>query len=278
MIDEEVPGSRDWDGLIFDVDGVLIDSDRSYPQVIRTAVQWGWRGLLGGVADCTAYGEAHQRVLKSHKAFNDDYDIPWALLCMAASTGEKRLSRAFPSPEELRARIDGLREGDPVSWIRREFGEPVPRSVLRSLCRALYGGDRRGEWNFPRRGLVRLERPLLSVHFSRLPLPSGIYTGRPMDELLPALEMLGWEDFPRDLIVTMDMGIIKPSPKGLERISRRLGCKSPLFFGDTGSDRTAQEAFGRGTFVAVGPILEDAPLRFPDVGAALEALVGPLPV
>jgi phosphoglycolate phosphatase-like HAD superfamily hydrolase len=269
------------DALIFDVDGVLIDVERSFPQVIRTAVQWGWRAFVQGIPDRTAYREGHQRVLKNHKAFNDDYDIAWTLLCLAAEEaargGDRRLSRCFPSPEELRERLEALTEDDPVRWVRRTLGERVPREPLRSLCSALYFGDRRGEWGLPRKGLVRLERPNLSVHFTALPLPVGIYTGRSREELESALETLGWGDFPRELAITPESGAVKPSPKGFERIARVLGCRHPIYFGDARSDRMALEAYGRGTFVAVGPLLEEAPLRFPDLETAIRALFAPEP-
>ena len=68
------------------MDGV-IDSARSYPMVIRIAIQWSWRHLLGNIIGCTAFSYDHFYISKTHPAFNDDYDIAWALITIAASRG-----------------------------------------------------------------------------------------------------------------------------------------------------------------------------------------------
>ena len=84
------------DALIFDIDGVLLDVARSFPEVIRQAVFGGWEKFCGGISDTPGYNAGHERVLKRHGAFNDDYDIAWTLLSMAAASGEKLLSKALP--------------------------------------------------------------------------------------------------------------------------------------------------------------------------------------
>ena len=268
--------TEDFDGLLFDVDGVLVDVTRSYPSVIRAAVQWGWARLLGRVADRTAYTREHERVTKNHRAFNDDYDIAWALLAAAASGGERRLSRAFPSPRRWEEELSRFAGDDPVPWVRERFGDLPPggdgtpfRDAVRSFCDRLYV-EGFGGW-----GLYRLERPLLRVSWRDLGYPVGIYTGRPWRELRLALRLLGWEDFPQDHAVTPDDGILKPSPEGLAELCRRLGIRRPLYFGDAASDEATHRAFGRGTFVAVGPTLARAPRRFDTTGQALEALLPP---
>jgi hypothetical protein len=122
------------------------------------------------------------------------------------------------------------------------------------------------------RGLWRFERPYLGLSWHNLALPAGIYTGRYKYELELALKILGWEDFPSEPAVTAEEGIKKPSPKGLEIICKRLNSKKPLYFGDAGSDRESMEKLGYGTFIAIGDVLKDAPIKFPDVQTALESL------
>ena len=89
-----------------------------------------------------------------------------------------------------------------------------------------------------------------------------------------AFEILKWSGFPDDMLICSDTGIFKPSPAGLALLCERAGAKHPAFFGDTASDLAAWEAFGKGDFVAIGPILKAKSQRggFLHFGALEEAL------
>ena len=63
------------DALIFDIDGVLLDVTKSFPEVIRLCIVNGWEKFCGGAADCAGYGPEHEWVMKRHGSFNDDYDL-----------------------------------------------------------------------------------------------------------------------------------------------------------------------------------------------------------
>lgn len=241
--------TRAADAYIFDVDGVLLDVTKSFPEVIRRCVAEGWETLCGGETDCAGYGGGLERVLKRHGAFNDDYDIAWLMLSMAAASGEKQLSRALPSPEFLEEELRSFRR--PLNeWLRERYGNLVPRYDVRRRCAELYGT--RG------RGLHLLERPMLKKSWRELSKPCAIYSGRNGIEWELAKESLGWEDFPDELVILSDSGITKPSPEGLELLCARLGAAAPAFFGDTASDMQAWQNFGRGSFAAVGGLLPEA--------------------
>lgn len=252
------------DALIFDIDGVLLDVTGSFPEVIRQAVFTGWKRFCGGTSNVPGYNAGHERVLKRHGAFNDDYDIAWTLLSMAAASGEKLLSRALPSPERLLSELESYRAPVP-EWVTARYGALVPRPEVRALCAELYGG--RGY------GLHLLERPMIKKHWRELGLPVAIYSGRNGLEWELGKESLGWNDFPDELIIHSDSGITKPSPEGLEILCRRLGASSPVFFGDTASDMQAQAAFGRGRFAAVGPLLPEAEFRYDTTEEAVRAAI-----
>lgn len=249
------------DALILDVDGVLLDVQKSFPEVIRLSILEGWEKYCGGIVDAEGYGAAHARILKRHGAFNDDYDIAWFLLSMAAGTGETRLSRAFPSPEYLAGEIKTL-DGNLFSWTVSRYGDRVNNRDIREICRQLYMTS-----------MHKLEKPMLRCHWKELPLPSAIYTGRNGEEWGLAKQTLGWEDFPENLVVNSDSGLIKPSPDGLSLLCERLGSSNPVFFGDTGSDIMASQAFGKGYFVAVGDLLPEAEYSYETPEKALEALL-----
>ncbi|MDO5116250.1 MAG: HAD family hydrolase [Synergistaceae bacterium] len=250
------------DALIFDIDGVLLDVSCSFPEVIRLAVKGGWQKFCGGESDGGGYCAGHEWALKRHGGFNDDYDIAWTLLSMAAASGEKKLSDALPTPERLEEELKSFFRPLP-QWVRGRYGDRVPRAEARALCAGLYGCKGYG--------LHLLERPMLKRHWRELGLPVAVYSGRNALEWELAKESLGWEDFPDELIIHSDHGIEKPSPKGLEILCERLGVSSPVFFGDTASDMQAQQAFGVGRFAAVGGLLPEARLRFDTTELAVAA-------
>ena len=256
----------DVDCLIFDIDGVLLDTHNSFPALIGRAVEVGWL-RSGGEVDCPGYSDEFQWVFKRHGSFNDDYDIAWYLLSAAISSGVEKLSEALPSVELLERSIIGCR-GDCVSWILEQFGARVNRGEFRSLCADIYFGDEETP------GLYLQERVMLPIHWSQLPLPVGIYTGRDSREWEFAKKMLNWQDFPDDRIVHSDSGIRKPSPEGFEILCSRMGRERPLFFGDTASDQKAHVAFGNGFFVAIGELLPESEFHFDDPVDALSSLIG----
>ncbi|MDR2780028.1 MAG: HAD family hydrolase [Synergistaceae bacterium] len=254
-------GPVDPDCLVFDVDGVLIESRESYQETIRKIVEREW-DMSGFTVDRRGYSPELNRVLKNHGAFNDDYDIAWTLLNIAAAGGREKLSEALPQPETL-AHLIADCGNDCVDWLPRRCENRYDRLRIRQLGRAFYAGadDSPGEWT--------LDKPMLDIHWSLLPLPPYIYTGRDEKEWRLAQKTLQWDDFPDDRVVQVDMGIKKPSPEGLEYISRVFGHERPIFFGDTMSDFMSSEAFGRGWFAAVGDMIPKASLRFPDIQTAL---------
>ncbi len=268
------------DSFIFDVDGVLINVRRSYPEVIREGIRLGWHHLLGRKDVLSSpFCDEHLRVTKRHPGFNDDYDIAWAFLAAAASSGKTSLDEAFPSPKDWERTLNSCpRDKDIAPWVIASFGNGPSREETRRLCEELYFGSdyeriRKASPRYARgAGLWRSETPELSLHWSSLPLPCGIYTGRPRDELALALEKLGWQDFPSHLCITPEDGILKPSPEGLRLLAERMKSLFPLYFGDAQSDLEAQLRFGRGLFVAIGDVLTDHSPRRNSLREALNEL------
>ena len=81
------------DCLVFDVDGVLLRSNETFREIIRLIVEGEWRAS-GLDADAPGYSLALNAVFKDHGSFNDDYDIAWTLLNIAAASASEKLSEA----------------------------------------------------------------------------------------------------------------------------------------------------------------------------------------
>lgn len=250
------------DMVIFDVDGVLLDTSQSFPRVIEAVLLWAWTRVLDRAADCEGFSPLHFEACKTHPSFNDDYDIAWAIINCAAASGSPSLRESLPSPGEWKNIIEEHCRDDISSFVRDTFGETVRRDEVRRACEELYYGcdylDSLGRpaLHITRRGgMWEREFPLFRAHWSAIPLPVGLYTGRTREELDLALKLLHWEDFPPSMAVTSDSGILKPSPEGLALLCTRGGASFPLFLGDTESDRRTMHLFGRGLFHAIGSMI-----------------------
>ncbi|HOU32008.1 MAG TPA: HAD family hydrolase [Synergistaceae bacterium] len=265
------------DGLIFDIDGVLLDISDSYFPMMREVLRRLAEGVSAPLRSGEEFSRDHLRVAKKHPAFNDDYDIPWVFF----SFREHALRRGDPADVRAWEEALSLCPPDPseaLVWVQNQWAGRLSRDWVRILCDRLYFGDayRRVRPESDCTGLGpgfwSEERALIHRPWRSLPLPSAIYTGRSRGELDLVFEKLGWEDFPRGNTVTADDGILKPSPEGLILMAQRLGASFPLYFGDTESDLLAHRSFGRGVFVAVGSVLTEWRPRYPSAEEALRDL------
>lgn len=269
------------DCIVFDVDGVLMETAESFPNVIREAIPRVWKSILGKNSDSSPFTVRHFETSKRFPALNDDYDICWGLLSLAASRGKDSLEESFPTPWEWEeAMADAAESGMPlIPWVQNAWGDAVPYQEVRSVCDEIYFGDEKTRELLNREplfqgnpGLWTREKPLLSKHWSKISLPVGIYTGRNRHELSLALDSLGWSDLPPERTVCSDDGIKKPSPQGFSVLCRAMDTSWPLFFGDSAGDSIALKNFGQGSFIAIGVILKDAEFRFRRVEDAMRAL------
>jgi phosphoglycolate phosphatase-like HAD superfamily hydrolase len=259
------------DILIFDVDGVLIDTCDSFQMATAETVRWCWENLMGGSADGEGYTTEHFRLCKSHPAFNDDGVVAWALLrCMRrarAATGSDSMKEVFPSLKAWEKELNTYDRGEVVEETARRETETPSLAEVRAVMEGFYY-----------EGFWKREKPSISRDWKDLGLPVGIYTGRTRKETSLAQRHLNWLDFPQNMLITSDDRILKPSPLGLSTLCERSGTRTPLFFGDTASDKETWMAFRRGTFVAIGPILKAEAsrgefLHFDTLEEALSALL-----
>lgn len=262
-------------GIVFDVDGVLVDTSRSFPEVVSGAVNFCARFTPGLESVPLTFSKEHYIKAKINPMFNDDYDIAWTFLSWAASNIASISREGRTDPEEWGSAI-GKCMLDPLIWVPQVFGPVVDRNAVRKTCEEMYFGDdliasaiKPDTIHSRLSGLWKNEQPCLSANWRSLGKPVGIYTGRNRQELQLALRLLDWEDFPSDHCITVDDGVKKPSPEGLFRLEKILDVLEIFFFGDSESDRKAFEAYGKGKFFPIGNLFPSAMEPYASVEEAL---------
>lgn len=198
-----------YDGVIFDIDGVLVDVSRSYREAIRQTVRatCGKEITMEDIED-----------IKKVPGSNNDWDVTYAL-------------------------AKGLRE---FGGIDREGGE---YAGIKEKFQELYlGGLRDKEELLIERGTL----DSLKEGGYRL----GIVTSRPREEALYALRELVPRYFPQESIIALeDCDAQKPDGKPLLLAKERMGCRNPVYVGDTINDAIAAKN-AKMAFVSVVPGLE----------------------
>lgn len=251
--------------VVFDVDGVLLDTRSSFTAcVLRTAHQEAGVG--------PEWGETEVEALRLAGGFNNDWDLTAALALLAP----------LSEPGGAWARLCGdlaLRGGGPCAvaarvgdgaWrsMRERVEGPFQRLYAGRRAREIYGVAP-GEGD----GLYGLERPLVPEgFFERLGLPFGLFTGRDAGEWTLASERLGLS-LPVDRVV-FDAGPRwrKPNPDGLLRLAEVLGTRALVYVGDTVDDQEAAERAAREglevAFAGLAPAGSERARRFAARGAA----------
>jgi len=206
--------------LVLDIDGVMVEADRSFMEAVARA--------LAELAPGITWTDDHFRMFKRVGGFNNDFRLTAGGLALHQAGQMDRLWSAegvgFP---DLEARMHEL--------------EPLCQEVVQ----AHYADTR------------HLETPLISLtELEATGLDLAIYTGRPPEELVMAFEVLGFE---LPAVCDSEPALRKPRPDGLLLLADRFGASAVVFAGDTRDDATALRAARAQrpeiawTFAAIGP-------------------------
>ncbi|MCK4416922.1 MAG: HAD family hydrolase, partial [Candidatus Latescibacteria bacterium] len=251
------------DTVVFDIDGVLIDTRGSFSQAVCDAVQFYFQHILQirGRAQLLYLSEV--RLFKMAGGFNCDRDLAegaslfflWKMLRFNLNTlGE--IHSQQPSVRKFTQQISSggsgleniynftqrhlapqMREKSKALFdsqlIRRLFLE----SYSGQLCRRVYGFEPKfftGEGKIKNEEVI-VRTELLKKQMANQNLSWGILSGRTPGEVEMALEMLGLRDYmPGEAIVTDDgRSPTKPDPTSLTELCGRLGTKVGVYVGDT---------------------------------------------
>ncbi len=219
-----------YDAVIFDVDGVLVDTRRSFTAAVVDAV-----AAHTGSRSFTAR-EAGQ--LKAIRGFNNDWHVAVAGAAWIEFTDRLSFPVFVRKVEDAGGGMVGLRQAVGRA-LTTEFEARLTRLAQEAYggttaCRRLYGFEpatihQPGRW--------REEVPLLSPERAA-PIISraGIVTGRNATEMALAFELLGWRLPDEQVAVSDDPAFDKPNPANLMAILQRLGSRQAILAGDSRDD------------------------------------------
>ena len=187
--------------LVLDIDGVLIDADRSFMEAVARA--------LAELRPALPWSDGAFRAFKRLGGFNNDFRLTAGALALAEVHGDVNLQalveqaagRGFP---ELEARNQAL--------------EPAAQIVVQK-----HYAD-----------TIRLERPLVTLAELRATgRDLAVLTGRPPEELELAWRVLG---FQLPAVCDAAPHLRKPEPAGLLQLADAFRAEDILFAGDTVDD------------------------------------------
>lgn len=193
--------------LALDIDGVLIDADRSFMEAVARA--------LKELRPTLPWSDEAFRALKRLGGFNNDFRLTAGALALAEAHGDADLQAIIEGAEgrgipELEARIQALEPGAQVI-VQKHYADTI-----------------------------RFERPLVSLHeLQSTGWDLAVLTGRPPEELELAWRVLG---FRLPAVCDAAPHLRKPEPAGLLQLADAFRAEEILFAGDTVDDATCLRA------------------------------------
>jgi histidinol-phosphate aminotransferase len=189
--------------LVLDIDGVLIDADRSFMEAVRLA--------LAELRPALPWSDASFRAFKRLGGFNNDFRL---------TAGAVALADAFGNVDQAPL----LEEASPTMLnkhlIQIQNLEPIVQPIIQKHYAAT----------------MTLERPLISLpELEATGWDLAILTGRPPDELALAWRVLG---FSLPAVCDAAPHLRKPEPGGLLQLADAFRAEEVLFVGDTVDDGT----------------------------------------
>jgi histidinol-phosphate aminotransferase len=187
--------------LVLDIDGVLIDADRSFMEAVARA--------LAELRPALPWSDGAFRAFKRLGGFNNDFRLTAGALVLAEARGDVDLQ---PIVEQATGR------GFPELEVRLQALEPAAQVVVQKHYAET----------------IHLERPLVSLaELQATGWDLAVLTGRPPEELELAWRVLG---FQLPAVCDAAPHLRKPEPAGLLQLADAFRAEEILFAGDTVDD------------------------------------------
>jgi HAD superfamily hydrolase (TIGR01548 family) len=237
--------------VVFDVDGVLVDTDASYVEAVVRTARW----LLGERAK--GIDRDLVKLFKRLGDWNNDWDLSYGLYCWRIGSPEL--------PAETAARL-------PLGELRGRAGPEavVGYDEVRGIFEEHYNGTARAVERFGAEPRVHVQHGLAEVETIQLAdgliaelrelgiTKFGVVTGRTLDD---------WEQvrtripLPPETVVATDEDGRKPDPTALRIVVDRLGAADFISVGDTLNDLRMVQSLGRGHAVMLCSAEEEPSYR-----------------
>lgn len=244
--------------IVFDIDGVLIDTSMSFRCTVSRTVQYYMTNVLGYKDTGTLIQPEEVQLFKLAGGFNDDWVLSQSVTlfftykALKFNAKDTNSIRSLPpSLIELTSSVshegEGLRKTSEylASLDRNIFHkaeEKLDKKLVIRIFQEIYAGSIYMERLYgsepilrKEEGLWKNERVILDKTLLLSDVSYGIYTGRTATETDLALEILKIE-IPRQAIITMNSSIVKPNPRGLEIIREYYKKDTLAFIGDSMDD------------------------------------------
>jgi HAD superfamily hydrolase (TIGR01548 family) len=235
------------DGVVLDIDGVLVDVVDSYRRAIVETVEY----LYGNSIPRSAV-----QLFKNAGGFNNDWELTDAVALFVIARERAAEFDIEGYTDAIAAAGGGVAGAKQVILERCDNAHSVldawEPEAIRSVFQQLYLGTdlyRKLETGSPEiecPGFIHDEEILISdstVDYLVSTYQVGVFTGRPDGEAALALDRVGLEVCERHRITMDSTPPGKPAPDGLVLLGDRLGVQSIVYVGDTLDDmKTAVNA------------------------------------
>lgn len=243
--------NNNFDGVIFDIDGVLIDVSKSYRQIIKETVEYMLKDKFNKK---TSVLPEEIEEMKKIPGFNNDWDLSYALIKLLKTNTKKEdfKSKAKPVSEQIRKSKDYQKTKDIFQCFY--LGQKLFLEIYKRKPSIVF-----------KKGLIANEFLLLNLEILRLlsrKYKLGVATSRPRFEALFALKNLEiTTKFIKEanIVAQEDVPKEKPAPDQLLEAKRRMRSKNPVYIGDSINDVIAAKKAGM-TCIFIGNDLGDIQL------------------
>lgn len=228
------------DGVILDVDGVLVDVSSSYRRAIVETVEFLYDESISRSA---------VQLFKNAGGFNNDWELTDAVALFVLARQQGVALDVEGYTEAIASAGGGLTGAkDVVTEVCDSAGEVFSAwdpAAVRSVFQQLYLGTdlyRELEAESPEiecTGFIHDEEILISDDTIECLVANysvGVFTGRPAAEAALALDRIGLEINDEHRVTMHDDPPGKPAPDGLVLLAERLGVDSVAYVGDTLDD------------------------------------------
>lgn len=209
------------DGILWDMDGVLVDVSMSYRQAILRTAQ-NFIKVKKGSINMDDVNE-----IKNQNGMNNDWDATYCLIL--------RKDKRINSVREFLNNLQEFRKTEEYRSVKQTFQN-------------IYLGNSLSEENNEegKKGLIDIEKlnvPIqdlkkLKERYEKM----GIVTGRPRREAKYTMDKFGLEKIFTDLVAMEDTEKGKPSPDPIYKAIDNLELTNTIYVGDSPSDMNAAKA------------------------------------